>query len=53
MDRGAWQAPWGHQGLDTTERLMHTLRIQNPKLTEAPAVMKLCTFLDHKEKEKW
>ena len=21
MDRGAWWAPWGHKGLDTTEQL--------------------------------
>ena len=27
MDRGAWQAPWGHKGLDTTEQL--TLHLEN------------------------
>ena len=23
MDRGAWQAPWGHKDLDTTKQLIY------------------------------
>ena len=28
MDRGAWQAPWGHKDSDTTERLTLSLSFQ-------------------------
>ena len=27
MDRGAWQAPWGHKELETTERLTLSLSV--------------------------
>ena len=37
MDRGAWQAPWGHKELDTTEQLtflhFNSLWVQNESLT--------------------
>ena len=28
MNRGAWQAPWGHKDSDTTERLTLSLSFQ-------------------------